>query len=163
MLSSSTTLEAFAAQQSVSLTRFAYLLCGDHQRAEDLVQDAYLALHRRFGAVLPLEAPVAYARRAILNAQISHARRRSSSERIVDMLPELPSAPPDTGGQDAMWRALAGLPDRQRAVLVLRYYLDQTDAEIARTLDCREGTVRSLASRAFTALRTSPQLTEDQR
>ncbi len=163
MLSSSTTLEDFAARQSVPLTRFAFLLCGDHQRAEDLVQDAYLALYRRFGGALPIEAPVAYARRAIVNAQISHARRRSSSERVLDVLPDLPTAAPDTTGQDAMWRALAVLPDRQRAVLVLRYYLDQTDAEIATTLGCREGTVRSLASRAFAALRTSPQLTEDQR
>lgn len=162
-LSSSTTLDDFAAQQSVPLTRFAFLLCGDHQRAEDLVQDAYLALYRRFSRTLPIEAPVAYARRAIVNAQISHARRRSSSERITGELPELPSAAPDSAEQDAMWRALAVLPDRQRAVLVMRYYLDLPDAAIAETLSCREGSVRSLATRAFAALRTSPQLTEDQR
>jgi len=66
-----------------------------------------------------------------------------------------------------MWRALAVLPDRQRAVLVLRYYLDLPDAEIGDALDCRPGTVRSLATRAFAALRTHPELatatTEEQR
>jgi RNA polymerase sigma factor (sigma-70 family) len=59
----------------------------------------------------------------------------------------------DAGEQDAMWRALAALPERQRAVLVLRYYLDLPDGEIASALGCREGTVRSLATRAFAALR----------
>ena len=78
------TLSGFAAKQSVPLTRFAYLLCGDHQRAEDLVQDAYLALYRRFGDTLPLAAPVAYARKAIVNAHLSHRRRRASTEQITD-------------------------------------------------------------------------------
>ena len=57
-----------------------------------------------------------------------------------------------------MWRAIATLPERQRAVLVLRYYLDLTDREIAALLDSAEGTVRSLAARAFAALREHPQL-----
>lgn len=158
-----TSLAQFAAQHSVALTRFAFLLCGDHQRAEDLVQDAYLALHRRFGAVLTVEAPVAYARRSIVNAHISQARRRSASERVTDDLPEFAATAADTAEQDAMWRALTVLPERQRAVLVLRYYLDLPDAEIAGLLGCRTGTVRSLATRAFAALRTSPALAEDHR
>jgi RNA polymerase sigma factor (sigma-70 family) len=59
--------------------------------------------------------------------------------------------------QDAMWRVLATLPDRQRAVVVLRYYLDLSDADIAAALGCRAGTVRSLAARAFAALRVHPE------
>jgi len=70
-----TTLERSAAEHS-GLTRFAYLLCGDRQRAENLVQDTLLAMHRRFGAVITVDNPVAYARRAIVNSNISLARRR---------------------------------------------------------------------------------------
>ena len=146
----------------MGLTRFAYLLCGDHGQAEDLVQDAFLALYRRFGDQLPIAAPVAYARRAIVNANISRSRLKSSSLTVVGDPPDRadPSADPEfTVEQDAMWSALATLADRPRAVLVLRYYLDLTDAEIAHALDCREGTVRSIASRAFAALRNDAGLT----
>jgi len=69
------TLTAFAAQHSLGLTRFAYVLTGDRQLAEDLVQDCLLALHRRFGETLPIEAPVAYAHRMIVNGQVSRNRR----------------------------------------------------------------------------------------
>jgi RNA polymerase sigma-70 factor (sigma-E family) len=162
-LSGERTLSGFASEQSVPLTRFAYLLCGDHQQAEDLVQDAYLALYRRFGETLTIDAPVSYARRTILNAHISAGRRRSASERVLAEVPDSPTPATDSAEQDAMWRALTVLPDRQRAVLVLRYYLDVPDAEIARTLGCRAGTVRSLATRAFATLRTHPALAEDHR
>jgi RNA polymerase sigma-70 factor (sigma-E family) len=155
-----TTLTAFAAQHSVALTRFAYVLTGDRQLAEDLVQDCFLALYRRFGEALPIEAPVAYARRVIANAQVSRMRM-SSAERVVDALPETGIDGTDVSEQDAAWRMLATLPNRQRAVLVLRYYLDLPDDEIARTLGCRVGTVRSLAARAFAALREHPVLAAD--
>jgi RNA polymerase sigma-70 factor (sigma-E family) len=150
------TLADFARDNSVTLTRFAYLICGDRGRAEDLVQDAFVALYRRFGEQLPLDAPVAYARRTIVNGYISHRRRRA-----VTVLAEVPDRPVDSShheDEDAMWRALATLPDRQRSVLVLRYYLDMPDHDIASILDCRGGTVRSLAARAFATLRTSPDL-----
>ena len=157
-------LAEFAEEQTVGLTRFAYLLCGDRGLAEDLVQDAFVALYRRFGETLPLAAPVAYARRAIVNAHISHRRRRASSALVLVDPPEVAIAAHDSSEQDAMWRTLALLPERQRAVLVLRYYLDLGDDDIAAALDCRPGTVRSLAARAFAALRTAPALTtEDSR
>jgi RNA polymerase sigma-70 factor (sigma-E family) len=156
-----TTLTAFAAQHSVGLTRFAYVLTGDRQLAEDLVQDCFLALHRRFGETLQLEAPVAYARRVIANGQTSRMRRRSSTETVIDELPDIGVDGADVSEQDAAWRMLATLPDRQRAVLVLRYYVDLPDDEIAQTLDCRVGTVRSLAARAFAALRQHPVLAAD--
>lgn len=156
------TLSEFAARQSVSLTRFAYLLCGDHQRAEDLVQEAFLAVYRRYGENLPLTAPEAYVRKTILNAHISSSRRRASSELPTDELPDSPTPQIDRSGQDVMWQALAGLPARQRAVLVLRYYLDLPDQAIADLLACRRGTVRSLAARAFAALRVDPTLAEEQ-
>jgi RNA polymerase sigma-70 factor (sigma-E family) len=153
-----TTLADFAAEHGVSLTRFAYLLGGDRGRAEDLVQDTYLAMYRRFGTELPISAPVAYARRAILNANTSRMRRRSSSETISAELPEIAVETAFPEEQDAMWRAMRSLPDRQRAVLVLRYYVDLPDREIASLLNATEGTVRSLAARAFASLRDHPAL-----
>ncbi|MEP7020256.1 MAG: SigE family RNA polymerase sigma factor [Pseudonocardiales bacterium] len=157
-LSGETKLSEFAAEHSVALTRFAYLLCGDHQLAEDLVQDAFVALYRRFGETMTIAAPVAYARRVIVNGQISRARKRSSHETITDQVPESSTPAGDSGEQDAMWQALALLPGRQRAVLVMRFYLGLPEAEIASALDCRAGTVRSLAARAFVALRAHPAL-----
>ena len=156
----STTLTAFAAQHSIGLTRFAYVLTGDRQLAEDLVQDCFLAMHRRFGETLPIQAPVAYARKTIANGQASRMRRRASTETITDTLPDTGIQATDLTDEDATWAMLATLPARQRAVLVLRYYLDLPDDQIAQTLGCRAGTVRSLAARAFTTLRAHPMLTD---
>lgn len=150
-------LAQFAAEHSLDLTRFAYLLCGDHQRAEDLVQDTFLALHRRFGDTLAVDRPLAYARKVIANANISMARRRSSTELVTDAVPDTPAVPTPTG---AAWQALDGLGERQRAVLVMRYWLDLPDDEIAAVLGCRRGTVRSLAARAFAELRDSDAIKE---
>jgi RNA polymerase sigma-70 factor (sigma-E family) len=161
------TLAAFAGEHGLALTRFAFLLCGDRGLAEDLVQDTYLALFRRYRGDLPVDAPVAYARRAIVNAYISRGRRRASTELTSAELPEVPVEMATADEQDAMWHALAVLPDRQRAVLVLRYYVDLADRDIGKVLGATEGTVRSLAARAFAALRDHPALkpaaTEDQR
>jgi RNA polymerase sigma-70 factor (sigma-E family) len=167
------TLTDFATVHSVSLNRFAYLLCGDRALAEDLVQEAFLALYRRFGESLSVAAPLLYARQVIVNANVSHWRRRASSEQVLADLPEdtlgafhravlgqqdHPGAEHDE--RDAMWQALSALPDRQRAVLILRYYLDLTDREIGDLLGCRESSVRSLAARAFAALRKLPAFAE---
>lgn len=154
--SAPTLLSDFVAAHALSLTRFAYLVCGDRLLAEDLVQDTFYAMFRRFGDDLPITAPVAYARRSIVNAQVSQARRRRFT--VVGEVPDRVADGVDSGEQDAMWRALATLPYRQRAVLVMRYYLALPDAEIAAVLDCRGGTVRSLAARAFAALRAHPGL-----
>lgn len=151
-------LSDFAATNSVGLTRFAYLLCRDRALAEDLVQDSLLAMYRRFGDELDIAAPVAYARRAIANAYTSQRRRKILSQTVLTEPPDRPAPQPATEEQDAMWQALGSLPERQRAVLVLRYYLDLPDAEIADALGAREGTVRSLAARAFAALRNHPAL-----
>ena len=161
MNSQPVTLTAFAAQHSVGLTRFAYALTRDRQLAEDLVQDCLLALHRRFGETLPIEAPVAYARRVIANGQTKRMRRMAGSEVVLNAVPDTGVDATDLSEQDAAWRMLATLPHRQCVVLVLRYYIDLTDEEIARTLGCRVGTVRSLAARAFAALRQHPALAAD--
>jgi RNA polymerase sigma-70 factor (sigma-E family) len=154
-----TTLAEFAATHGLALTRFAYVLCGDRGLAEDLVQDTYLALYRRHGDTVSLDAPIAYARKAIVNAYVSRGRRRSSTELSSAELPDFGVEMSTHDEQDAMWRVLARLPQRQRAVLVLRYYVDLTDREIATVLGATEGTVRSIAARAFAALREHPALT----
>jgi RNA polymerase sigma factor (sigma-70 family) len=162
------TVAELAERSGLELLRFAYLLCGDRQRAEDLLQDVLLSLHRRFGAgPLPLDNPVGYARRALANANVSRARRLSGSEVTVDMVADVAEpgsdawSSGDPGDRDMLWRALRRLPLRQRTVLVLRFYADETDADIAATLHCRRGTVRSLASRAMSALRSDPTVTLD--
>ncbi|HST47439.1 SigE family RNA polymerase sigma factor [Jatrophihabitans sp.] len=149
----------FAREHGLELTRFAYLVSADRSRAEDLVQDVLLAMHRRFGARLEIEQPLAYARRAIVNANISWARRRASTEVLTAVDPDRPVSESDPGSADGLWQLVAGLPHRQRVVLVMRYYLGYSDAEIAETLACRRGTVRSLASRALADLRGSDDIT----
>ena len=148
----------FVREHGLQVTRFAYLISGDRSRADDLVQDVLLAMHRRFGARLQLEQPLAYARRAIVNANISWNRRRTSTEVLTAVDVDRPVTDLDAGDGDELWRALAELPHRQRVVLVMRYYLGYADGEIAETLGCRRGTVRSLASRALADLRSSDSI-----
>jgi DNA-directed RNA polymerase specialized sigma24 family protein len=132
----------FAREHALELTRFAYLVSADRNRAEDLVQDVLLAMHRRFGDQLRIEQPLAYARRAIVTATALDRPVRDA----------------EPGSAEDLWQLVAGLPHRQRVVLVMRYHLGYTDAEIAETLGCRRGTVRSLASRALADLRASNEL-----
>ena len=146
----------FVAARSPALLRLAYLVCGDPNLAEDLLQTAlartYLAW-RRLDGIDSLEA---YSRRVLLNTATSWWRRRWRGERPTGDLPERPIG--DHSHQvverDAIWQLLSTLPARQRAVIVLRYYEDLSEAEIAAQLGMAPGTVKSYASRALTALRT---------
>jgi RNA polymerase sigma-70 factor (sigma-E family) len=151
-----------AAAHGLELKRFAYLLCGDRQHAEDLVQDVFLALYRRFPDGMPVQHPFSYARRALVNANISRGRNRSSTEVAVDAVPDGVHEDPDhPAARDALWQALRRLPVRQRTVLVLRFYVDASDSDIARILGARRGTVRSLVSRALAALRADPTVHQE--
>jgi RNA polymerase sigma-70 factor (sigma-E family) len=155
------TVTALAQQHGLELLRFAYLLCGDRHRAEDLLQDVLLNLHRRFPDALAVDNPIGYARRALANANVSRARRFSSTELVVDTVRDAPAVADDPAERDALWQALRRLPPRQRTVLVLRFYADLSDPDIAAALGARRGTVRSLASRALAALRDDPTLQGD--
>jgi RNA polymerase sigma-70 factor (sigma-E family) len=158
------TVAELAAADGLALLRFAYLLCGDRHLAEDLLQDVLAAMHRRFPEDLPLDDPAAYARRALVNTNISRARRMSAAEIAVDAIPDAPVTDVDLAAQrDGLWQALRRLPVRQRTVLVLRFYADMADPDIAAALGARRGTVRSLASRAIAALRDDPALREEDR
>ena len=148
--------DAFVVARGPALLRFAYLLSRDQHQAQDLVQEALCHAHRRWARV---EQPEAYVKRAVLNGFLSWRRRRASRELVTDELPE----PRDrtSGGhaaanadRDAMWKLLARLPRRQRAVLVLRFYEDLDDTAIAGYLNCSPVTVRAHASKALARLRS---------
>ncbi len=152
-------LSEFTARHGVGLVRFALLVSGDHGTAEDLVQETLQSLFRRFGDHLPLAEPLAYARRSIVNANNSRARRRMTALTVVGSVPDaavLGDALEGSADRQAMWQALARLSHRQRVVLVMRYYCDSSDAQIASTLQCCQATVRSLAARGLAALRSDP-------
>ncbi|MFF0150234.1 SigE family RNA polymerase sigma factor [Micromonospora sp. NPDC005203] len=145
----------FVAARSAALLRTAYLLTGDWATAEDLLQTAltktYLAWKRLGG----IEAVESYARRVMVNTSTSWWRRRWHGERPTEVLPE--RAGVDEISQqldrDLLWRHLRELPSRQRAVLVLRYYEDLSEAQTAALLNISPGTVKSQSSRALATLR----------
>ncbi|MEV4495494.1 SigE family RNA polymerase sigma factor [Micromonospora arborensis] len=145
----------FVAARSAALLRTAYLLTGDWATAEDLLQTAltktYLAWKRLGG----IEAVEPYARRVMVNTSTSWWRRRWHGERPTEVLPERAGVDEieQQLDRDLLWRHLRELPHRQRAVLVLRYYEDMSEAQTAAMLDISPGTVKSQASRALATLR----------
>jgi RNA polymerase sigma factor (sigma-70 family) len=149
-----TLLADFVSTERAGLVRFAYLLCGDRHRAEDLVQDVLITLHRKFGAQFAVTSPVAYTRAAIVRANVNWYRVARNSEvprpEFADVV-----ARDDITDPDPIWAALRHLGSRERAVIVLRFHYDLPDAQIADLIDCRRGTVRSLASRALAQLRAN--------
>ena len=147
---------ALVTERMPALLRYAHVLTGDRARAEDLVQSALAAAYRHRRRIHP-EGAEAYVRKAVLNEHLSWWRRRRSRERVTDRPPDRP-VPDGASGvdeRDAMWAALARLGPRQRAVLVLRYYEDLSEAEIARVLDVSPGTVKSQAAKALASLRAT--------
>jgi RNA polymerase sigma-70 factor (sigma-E family) len=152
----SATFEEYVTARGAALVRFARVLVGDPHRAEDLVQDALAKAYVRWNRIVRTDHPDVYLRRAVLNASRSWWRRRGSHERPTDQAVDR-AAPGDVGAEaverDALWRRLTRLPDRQRAVLVLRYYEDLDDATIGAILGCTPATVRTHAMRALNTLR----------
>ena len=148
----------FVAARAHALLRFAYLLTGDRHLAEDLTQEALVRAHRRWAAIEHRDGPEPYLRRIIVRQYLSWRRRRSSGETVLDRLPDRPHPDrPDEQvvARDEMWTMLAGLPRSQRAVMVLRYYEDLPDADIAAILGCAESTVRVHAFKALGRLRAA--------
>jgi RNA polymerase sigma factor (sigma-70 family) len=135
----------FYARNFGDLVRLATLLSGSADSAPDLVQDCFVGLHGRWASV---RDPLPYVRRSVVHACASHHRHIARARRIPSAV-----ARPSELGADELEDALAELPARQRAAVVLRYYGDLPDADIARALRCRPGTVRSLIHRALADLR----------
>lgn len=158
------TLEELVATHGQALLRIGLMLTGNLDDAQDLLQATLVRLlGRNLDGVRSLPA---YAHRTLVNEYLSGRRRASRREVPVPEPPQV-AAVPGPGGPGgpgtSEWRLLAHLPRQQRAVLVLRYYEDRTDAEIADLLGCREATVRSYAARGLDTLRqrvgTRPSLT----
>ena len=137
--------------------RVAYLLTGDAGLAEDLVQEAFARLIGRLRHLREPAAFDAYLRRTIVNLSASHFRHQAvvrAYERRYSSV-EHATREPDVIEHEAMRKALLGLPERQRAAIVLRFYEDLPEAEVAGILRCRPGTVRSLVTRGVQAMRPS--------
>lgn len=147
--------DRFVAEQADALLRYGYVLTGNPHDAADLVQETLLRVRRAWSRVRRKDNPNSYARTTMARLHISIWRRHRREHLIGD--------PPDRAGpevfpfeqQQGLWEELSALPRRQRAVLVLRYYEQLTDAEIAKVLGISPGTVRSQASRGLDKLRSS--------
>lgn len=147
--------EEFARARAPHLYRAAWLLCGEHHRAEDLVQETlakvYTRWHRRLAR--PIDNPAGYAHTTLVRTFISEQRRRSSGERPVETLPDRGHDDGDADVRLALREALAQLQPLDRAVLVMRYLDDRPVAEVADTLGVSPGAVRNRTLRALDRLR----------
>ncbi len=144
------------------LVRLGYGLSGDLGIAEDLAQSALVKAYASWPRVHRAGDPDAYVRRIVVNTSRSRFRKRRVIEQLSGTLPE-PGQPDLTGQRDqrsALMAALLSLPRGQRAVVVLRYWMDMTETEVAVILGCSVGNVKSQASRALAKLRVSPDLIE---
>jgi RNA polymerase sigma-70 factor (sigma-E family) len=149
------TFEQFAAERLRALLRFATTLTSDRGLGEDLVQDVLLRTHARWDRIGQLDEPYAYVRKMLVNEFLSWRRKWARIVPHAD-LPETASRADHAArhaDRDAMQHAIEGLPRRQRAVIVLRYYEDLSDDDIAAVLGCTRSTVRGHAMRALRALR----------
>lgn len=148
------TYEEYVATRWTALYRTAYLLTGSHADAEDLAQTTLVKAFLAWPKVAAASSPDAYVRRILTNSFLSSRRPlRVVRERLVDRTPDV--QPPPAGSEDrlVLWPQVTALPPKQRAVIVLRYYEDLSEQEIADALGCSPGTVKSNASDALRALR----------
>ena len=144
----------FARARALALRRTAYLLCGDWHLAEDLVQNALVKLYRGWPKITRRGPVDNYARQVLLRCWLDERRRPwRHRERRDGVVPEQPSSAPETGISAPLLRALAEVPPKQRAAVVLRYCADLPAADVAEVLRCSEGTVRSQAARGLETLR----------
>jgi RNA polymerase sigma-70 factor (sigma-E family) len=155
--------EAFVLGRQAALFRLAFLLSGDRHHAEDLVQGTLERTYQHWRRVAAAGKPEAYVRRILVNTATDWRRsRRYVLEQSLESAPGLMSR--HDGGtdlvetHDVVVRALRGLPVKMRAVLVLRYFEDLSEAETASVLDCSVGTVKSQASRGLARLRAVTEL-----
>jgi RNA polymerase sigma-70 factor (sigma-E family) len=148
----------YVVARSQALCRFAFLLCGDWHRAEDAVQAAFAKLYLRWDRLVATGAVDPYVRRVVLTSIIDEGRRGWFRREAPSPGPPDRAAIADPAGAStdrlAVLGALAHVPPRQRAVLVLRYWEDLSIGQVAQLLACSEGTVKSQAARGLDRLRT---------
>ena len=133
--------------------RLAYGLTGDTGHAEDVAQDAFARAYASWGRVSRAGDPQAYVRRIVINEYRRRFRKQRVAEELPGVLPDAGTVPPGPEERSALLDALRSLGPRQRAVIVLRYWLDLSEAETAVALNCSRGTVKSQASRGLAALK----------
>jgi RNA polymerase sigma-70 factor (sigma-E family) len=139
--------------------RLAYLLTGDRALAEDLVQDAFVRLAGRLVHLRDQQAFDAYLRRTVVNLSNSYFRRKKVERAFLEsargaLAPHGVQRAPSVDDREDLWRALGRLSARQRAAIVLRYYEDLPELQVAEILKCQPGTVKSLVARGLQNLRS---------
>ena len=149
--------EALVDARSTSLLRTAYLLTGDWGTAEDLLQTALTKTWFRWQGIRDKQAAESYVRQTMSRTYATWWRRRWRGETPTDVLPDHAGRDPyqDADQRHLLGRVLAALPARQRTIVVLRFYEDLTEAQVAETLGCSVGTVKSTVSRALARMRES--------
>lgn len=159
--------EDWVRASSVRLRRLAYLLTGNLDQAEDLLQSAYAKVLPRWRKISAYDSPEAYMYRVMVNLRTSWWRRSRNREWSTDEIPEAPWRAGMPGEGDAvvesqvLLAALRGLPERQRAAVVLRHWCDLSEAETAEAMRCSVGTVKSNTSRGLAHLRAALAQTSD--
>jgi RNA polymerase sigma-70 factor (sigma-E family) len=150
----------YVTSRSGSLLRMAYLLTRNLADAEDLLQAALAKTYQAWDRIEDRNALDGYVRRAMVNTHISWWRRRRVEEYPTDEIPDraVSDHAPDSELSDAVRRALDRLPSRMRAAVVLRYFEDMSEAEVAAALGISQGTVKSTVSRAVAKLRIDAEL-----
>jgi RNA polymerase sigma-70 factor (sigma-E family) len=153
----------FVRSRRRALLRSAYLLTGNLADAEDLVQSALAKTYQAWNRIEDRKALDGYVRRAIVNTHISWWRRRRVDEYPTDEIPDKPVADTSDSSElhDSLQRAIDRLPQRMRAAVVLRYFEDMSEAEVADVLGVSPGTVKSTVSRAVAKLRADSDLTPE--
>ncbi|WP_432190689.1 SigE family RNA polymerase sigma factor [Streptomyces sp. Tue6028] len=153
--------EHYAAARWSSLCRTAFMLTGDRHEAEDLVQTTLAKVYTGWSRVRHLDEPDAYVRRALINNNLSRHRKRRVVQLLTSSLPERVNGAglSHLEQRSDLLDALATLPLRQRAVVVLRYWEDLSEHQVAEVLGCSVGNVKSQASRGLSKLRRHPALT----
>lgn len=147
--------ESYVTARRPQLRRTAYLLCGDWDRAEDIVQDTLTRLYVHWRRASRATSVDAYVRRSLVNSFLAEGRRPWRRERSTDTLPETAYAASTdlSGDRDELRRALASLGASQRAVVVLRYWEDLSIEQTADALGCSVGNVKSQSARGLARLR----------
>jgi len=146
------------------VVRLAYVLTGDRELARDLAHEAFTRAVGRLAHLRQADAFGPYLRRAVVNLSRNHFRSRSRERAAVERVPQAPPTPSaerEVVERDALRTALLALPERQRAAIALRFYLDLPEDQTADALRCRPGTVRSLVARGMQTLRASMEATDD--
>jgi len=151
------TFEELAAVAWPGLYRYAYLLAGNHADAEDLAQQTLLKAYSSWSRVAGSDAPTAYLRRMLTNTFLSTKRPKSRRLEVLTDAPPDAGHTPVGGTEERMtlWPHVKSLPPRQRAVVVLRYYEDLSEQEIANVLGCSTGNVKATAHHALKSLRAT--------